>query len=417
MGVTASLINLEELYTKVPGEHIIVNDIPYNGGISGEDLFNNIITVYEGETISTIPKCLCPLGEGLSGRVRLGHVCSKCGSQVKEVHENIDPNLWLRAINVDGITVPFINPIFWMMLCRIMTGSTRGSGQVDYVRYLCDDYYALPVSATMSKRFSIITEILNNVLGGQRSYYNFITHLKDVLEYMVKHPEINNKKKGDTSISPAEALYQIYLDDMKTRNGKGIFTTILPILSSHIFVMENNAKGRYATLKSAININVVRGWLKFCKDIRERELLGNKPITIDKVGREVAKVLYELNTLNISFLNDHFYQKSGLIRKHVFGARVHFSSRSVIVCIEGPHDRRSIELPWAAVVSIYRPYLYSKLVKERGFSAREAEATINAAVKKYSDLVYEMLMEIRAATPNGNMPVIMHRNQLGSLIA
>lgn len=415
--ITNNLISHDEYFKNSEGKQIIVNDLVY---YNGEDdiISNSIMTIYNGEIIDTIPRCLCPEGQGLRGRVRLGVVCPECGSEVKEVYDHIDSKLWLRAITIDGITIPFMNPVFWTLLSRALYGSDRVQGDVDYVRWLCDDYATLPPKMMLNVKHKHIEDLLQTVLGGKRSYMHFISKLPEVLDYMVKSPWFNKKKRKESDeVTKIELLQQMFLQEMANNGGRTIFSEYLPILGKNIFILENTAKGKFTNLKSGHNINVVRTWLKFCKDIKEREDSGFSAPSIDKIGREVCKVINKLSNLYVAYNSDQIYQKSGILRKHAYGARSHLCGRALITSIEGPHDRRDIQIPWSMAVTIFHPHMFSRLIKE-GYSIREADYLLNYAVTQYDKKIDELLKQIIADGPDGKMPALFHRNQsLGSLVA
>lgn len=415
--ITNYYISHDDYFRSCEGKQIIVNDLVYNRNDGEDVLSSSIMTIYNGEIIPTVPRCLCPEGQGLKGKVRLGVTCDICGAEVKEVYDHIDSKLWLRAITVNGQTVPFMNPEFWTMVSRALYGSDRLQGDVDYVRWLCDEYVTLPTKMLLNIKHKHIEELLNTVLGGKRSYMNFISKLGEVLDYMVKSPWFNKKKKkGSKEVTKVELLQQIYLQEMAANGGKTLFSEYLPILGKNIFILENTAKGKFTNLNSGHNINAVRTWLRFCSEIKEREESNAPAPTIEKIGREVCKVINKLSNLYVVYNSDQIYQKSGILRKHAYGARSHFCGRALIGSIEGPHDRRDIQMPWSMATTIYHPHMFARLIRE-GYSHREADYMLNCAVKEYNPKVNQLLLDIKADGPNNKLPVLFHRNQLGSLVA
>lgn len=413
MAVTHISKSLTQMFNESDTRKFIINDIPYMESVTDEDIFHQLMTVYDTDVMSTVPKCNCPDEYGLSGRYRVGQICGRCGYEVKEPHEHMDPNVWLRALRVPEFgMVPFISPHIWMMLTKLLYRSRRNKSKIDYLRWLCDDTYQLPPGSTSAPSYKPMEEVLHKAMGGKRGYISFISNLDAVFQCLIANPFFKNKKHPTSSTSyHLELLYNIYKQDMKYNNGQGIFTEYLPIINKQIFVMEMNTKGKYATLKSAININVVQSWRRLCTEIKEREELGEKPVTADKIGRETAKVIAELTKLYLEYQDDYVFKKSGLMRKHNFGARSHFTFRSVIVSREGPHDRRGVEIPWSVAMTIFQPHLANKLIRD-GYNHREIKDMLYRGVKKYDPYLETLLKELQSEAPNGRIPLIVHRNQM-----
>lgn len=423
MAVTHRLKPLSDYFHSIDRSKVIINDIPYLADVTDEDLLNHLMTIYDDEIISSVPRCECQDGNGLKGRARLGQICARCNSIVRETHDRMDSTVWLRAIDVvDEVTgevknIPFISPVFWIMLSRQLYASTRNKVKVDYLRYLCDDKYTLPPGATTSPSFKPIEDVLTHVMNGERSYLVFLEKFDLIFKALIEHSSYKNKKRPMESASDQiEQLYHLYLKDMKENRGKGIFTDYMPIINRSIFVMEKNPKGRYVALNSAINIDVVKSWLDLCEDIKERKALGKPLPTAKHIAREVARVVSRLAMLYIDYLDEYVYQKSGLLRKHLYGARTWNSARAVIASRQGPHDRRGIILPWCICVTLFQPHLKNKMLK-KGYNVREITSRLYRAVKKFDQEIYELLLEIKNEAPNGRPPIIVHRNRLGSLVS
>lgn len=404
MALTNVNSSLQDYLNSSDRDKIIVNDIPYIDNISDDELFHNLMTVYDSDVVSTIPQCDC--GE-IKGRCYVGCTCGHCGTEVKEVNEAMDSHVWLRAIDAEGYgKIPFISPNFWSMFSKTLYSSTK---KIDYLRWLCDETYNLPSGATSSSTHKPVEDALNKAMGGKRGYLNFLENIDNVFKTLMEHPAFR-KREGPTAAVGIhlEELYKMYRKDVETNGGHGIFSNYLPIISKQIFVMENNDKGKYVILKTAINIDVVKSWLRLCYVMKEKEDLGEKPLPADRIGRETAKVISSLACLYSEYYNDYLYKKSGLYRKHIFGAKT-TSFRGVIVSRQGPHDRRGIEIPWSLAITAYKPQIRNKLLR-RKFSLREIDRMIYRYTNKYDKFMHEILLEITNEAPDSKVPVIVHRN-------
>lgn len=407
MGVSHNLLPLARYFEQVNCRKIIVNDIPLTAGMTDQDLLSCIMSIYEGDVVSTIPSCDCPEGTGLRGGARLGQICSICNGEVREAHDRLDSNLWLRQLShPDYGPIPFINPIYWIIFSREL----HAYASIDFLRYMTDDKYVLSPDVLSSPSFKPIGECVEKIMGGERDYLVFINNLDAIFQFLINHSAYKNKKRPMSSASvQLDLLYKIYLHDKETNRGQGLFPDYMPIFSKAIFVMEKNPKGRYVCLKSAVNVDVVKSWIRICEEQLERERAGLPPMSLKAMSRETARVVSKLSSLYLSYLDDYMFKKSGHLRKNIYGARTFFCARAVIVSIDGPHDRRDVHIPWTMATTIFKPQLENKLLR-LGYSLREITRRLYACVNKYDELIHSLLLEMLADGPDGCIPMIVHRN-------
>lgn len=411
MGVTHVVEPLINYFNSTNKNHIIINDIATQT-IDNNEILNYVMTTYETDVVSTVPKCDCPDNIALKGRARKGQICSNCGSEVREIYEKTDSNVWLRGIYSSeyGGIVPFISPTFWIQLSKIIYSSNKGKGNIDYLRWMCDEQYKLSPEAMMKDVFKVVNEVVENCMEGKRGYVNFIHNLDRILLFMIEHKEFKRKKYGKTTASKIlEYLYEILQDDRRLNDGKGIFSDYLPILNKNIFVMEKNPKGRFCSLLAANNISVVKTWIDLCRDIEERKDSGYAEVSLKKIGKETVKIISTLGELYLEYQANFMYKKSGILRKHFYGARLPFTFRAVIVSRYGPHDRHGIEMPWTIAVTIFRTHLKNKMHRD-GLNVREINDLLNRAPNEYIEYVHQLILEILSEAPNGKYPILMQRN-------
>lgn len=407
MAVLHRLLSLSKYFEELTCKKIIVNDISRTAGMNDEELLSTLLSVYESDVVSTIPRCDCPEGTGLEGRPRLGQICSICNGEVREAHDRLDSNLWLRQLShPDYGPIPFISPIFWLIFSRQL----HTSANIDFLRYLCDDKYELSAETLKSPSFKPIQECLMTVMGGERDYLVFINKIEEIFQFFINHTNYKNKKRPLFSASALlEKFYHVYKKDMKENRGQGVFSDYMPIISKGIFVMEKNPKGRYVWFKAATNIDVVKSWQRICVEDLEREENGAEPQSLKVKSRETARVISKLSSLYLSYLNEFVFRKSGHFRKNIYGARSFFCARSVIVSIQGEHRRDDIEMPWSMATTLYRPQLENKLLR-LGYPVREINRILYSVVNRYDELIHKLLLEIQADGPDGCLPIIVHRN-------
>lgn len=423
MGVKHVLKPLQQLYHETTNDKIIVNDIPYMDNFGDENILNQIMTIYESEIMSTVPKCSCIDGKGLSGRYNIGVVCSRCNSRVADPQEDITPTMWLRSLYAEDANVtitntptyiPFMAPGFWSILSRLLYNNSKKRIKVDYLLWLCDDQLKLPPEVTNNKHHLIMEDLLKTVLNNERSYVNVINNLENILLYLRNNQKFMKKLKtddGDVVYNSIEIdiILDLYYKSKEQNGCKSIFTDYLPIINKHIFIMEKGPRGKFTQMKSAININVIKNWISLCSSIKERSILGYQPYNALKIGRETARVCSDLSKLYTDYIKEYCYKKTGLLRKLLGGAKSAFTFRGVIISREGPHDRNGVEIPWSIAVPLFTPHISNKLLK-RGYSMRKINNIISKSTLTYNKLIHDILLELKNEAPNGRPPMIIHRN-------
>lgn len=398
MAVTQNLLNLNEYFKYTPGQKIIVNDLNILDVNDMEMINNSLMTVYDNtDVISTKPQCECG---NLVGRYLIDHWCPVCGTQCKDAHDKVYPMIWLKALHPK---MRFLNPAFYTMLSKMLDNN------IDGLRWLSDDKYNPPVN--LQPYLLHLKEILGNV----RSYSNTIENIPKIINYLMTLSKFKDLNKQ---------LNLVYLLDLYNNNPNEVFSDYLPIVNKKLFVRENTNKGVFVNLVVADAMEVVMGWIKTCSMVR----INNGPVVdiesnpklFKQYNTATIRTLSKLSEMCVSYFNKYVSQKSGILRKHVYGSRSHFTFRNVIVSRPGPHRHDQIVAPWVIGCSTFRPHLLNKLVHQRGFGYKDASMLIYRSVKKYDPLIGELLKELVNESPDPRgIPIILQRNpslKRGSMI-
>lgn len=375
MGITQSLLNLDGYFRSITGNKILVNDINFFDLEDSEKLKRALMTVYgNDDTISSKPTCDC--GK-LTGSYMLDRLCSYCGTPCVEPHNNITPILWIKAIKPE---YRFLNPILWLIISNLM------SKNIDYLRYLCDTRYNPPVE--IPSYILGIKQFLNNV----RTYENTMNNLRNIMVYLKTVPKFKNSDKK-TDIDLIIRL----LDE----NPDKVFATYIPVINKKLFVVEETTKGKFVNLISADIIDAVRTWSKLCTDTDR---------TDRAISNTMGYIMSTLSRLYTNYIKQYLIKKTGILRKHVYGSRSHFTFRCVIVSIPGQHWHDEVIAPWAVGVSAFRPHIMNILVNKRGYTFKQANAALHRSVKKYDPVIHDILNELIANSKYKGIPVLVFRN-------
>jgi len=375
MAITQKWLSMDSYYRETPGDKIILNDINYYSMGDMELVQKQLMTVYDNDVISLVPSCDC--GK-VKGRYRLNKTCPNCGSVCKDPSDKVYPLLWFKALDS---THRFISPDFWLILRMVINKN------IDYLYYLCDPKETLSVTTP-----PFLVGILN-IMNGNRSYDNLIANMDNILVYLINHSVFKAANKQATFI----ALLEMW------RNEKDkLLSEHIPIINKKLFVVEKTNKGKFMNLSIAEAIDVVMSW---STTVHSNKLNNNAKSVA------TANVISKLATLYHTYFSKYLSKKSGILRKHVYGARSYFTFRAVIVPITGRHDYRELHLPWAIGVTVFRPHIINKLVK-MGYNITSASNKLFAAVKHFDEEIYGILNTLIGESKyDMGIPCVINRNQ------
>lgn len=374
MAINQQFISLDSLYQSSTGDKIILNDLSYLDMNDIKSINESLLTVYGGEVISTIPSCDCPTG-GLVGRYLLGTVCDKCGVEVAEARDKLDPVIWLRSLSSTGL---FISPHFWLMLRKAI------SKNLDVLRWLSDTSYNPPVTLPP------YLDNLKNLIGG-RYYSNMSNNLEKIMSFLLEQPSFKVASKAVN----LEGILELY-----KKNKKLIHSNYLPIVNKKLFVMEDTSSGKYTNLVIGDVVDLVLSFVR----------VSTPNTSPRRTSNAVGSVISKLANMYNDYYSDFITGKGGSFRKHLYGSRSNFSFRALIVPKTGRHKYNEIDVPWSIGVTVFRPHIMNKLLYKYKMKFREATALMFESVHKYSDLINDILNELLREAPDGKLWVILQRN-------
>lgn len=349
---------------------ILLNDINFDKGDAVADINRLLYTVYNTTIIDTTPKCGCG---AIHSSCRIGVFCHDCGTYCEEPNKNKDPLLWVGSIN----NIPFITPIFWGMLRRIL------DSKVDCLRWLSDSSY------NPQKKPDFLPHMLT-VIGGVRSYENLYKNIPKLIDYA---KQIGKFKKDVDIVNQLDKLKFIW------RNVKETRINYFSIPNKNLFVMESNSKGRFINLAVTDMVDVVNYWIKKSSDELDNH----------SAGKATAKLLSSYCDFSSQVFDNFMAGKKKIVRKHVYGSRANLAHRNTIVCVPKVHDYEIIEIPWNIGLTTYRPLVLNKLIR-RGFKYKQASKMIIMSVDRYNPIIHEILEELVRESPEKGLPTIAQRN-------
>jgi len=368
MPVIQTYSNLDNMYFATERKILVNNFRQYELG--PDELSKLLFSVYKDE-ITLIPKCEC--GE-LQGRYNLGKICPRCNTTVAETFDSLKPILWIEKFRDD---LPFISPFFWTQMRMLLYK------KMDAMRWLADTQYN-------PRNVPPFLHSIKELIGG-RGYRNVINNIDKILLYVIN----NSIFKSNGKDKKAKKLLKLYKE-----NKDLIFSSFLPIPNKRLFIMEISSGGdTYTTTLPADIIDIVRDGVKY----------ANMDPDSKKVENGTAAIISNISKMFMKYVKEKMASKSGLVRKHIYGTRSHFTFRAVITTLPSREDYDVMHVPWLVGPVVYRPHLLNKLMK-RGYTYKEASDLLFKAVTKYYPIIDELLQELIDESPYKGLPVLFNRN-------
>lgn len=361
------LVSLDDMYNQAEDKIVVNRQISYMS-VDFKELEELIYTKYE-DMISLIPQCSC--GKTKGGWL-LNKTCSYCGTKVKRTFDNIEPIFWIEKLRDD---LPFLNPGFYMLLRDTV------SKKVDFPRWISDTTYNPP-------RIPPLFYQIADYIGG-RSYKNFINNIEKILIFL------KNNSVFKSSLPKSERIHDLI--EVYNHNKDVLFSDYLPIPNRRMFVMEINSKGKFPTTFVSDAVEITRF-----------AIVANNA-TDKRLEINTAKILAKITKLFDNY-NKEFGAKEGIIRKHIYGTRSHFTARAVITSLPTYYDYDEIHVPWIFGPTIFRPHLLNIFVNRLGMNYKEADKLLLEASTRYIPEVDEALQILIKECPFKGIPVLIHRN-------
>ena len=381
MTVYLSLVNHEQDFIRgATTNAVIVNDLDDSSETQKNHINRTVFTV-QGDVYTNIPSCEC--GE-LTNAYNLGVRCDTCGTHVKrKLETTLEPLVWIRS--PEGVA-PFINPRIWYMLNEWFNKSG-----FSVIQYLADTTYD-PQLKNQDWRNIIISDLHNRGITG-RGWNYFVENFDMIIEALFSLASVRKTGNKASDYKP--------LHDLIIRDRAILFSRYLAMPNRSLLIIEDNDSGKWRDDSIDGVINAIR--LMTGIDVSAR------PMSIRSKENRVVKVMGYLSEFHAKFEKNNA-KKEGIWRKHVMGSRSHFSMRTVISSLTGPHHYYELHIPWGAAVSLLRYHIANKLERKKHWNSLKISKFLNKYALEYHPLLDEIFKELIAESPYDGIPVVHTRN-------
>ena len=349
---------------------IIINKIPLKANFAKDIL--EYIANNSDKNSSDIISCSC--GK-YTGKYYENLICEECGTKIcSNLNNNrISNNVWFSS---DRIPLP--NPLIFLIISRSLR--EKNSNTKSYLDYILDYNTEYPKD-------------LIGVFNGKGFRY-FYENFDFIINYFIYTFPKTKKRKN---IHLLKILLEKYKDIL--------FTTKLPIMSKFIQPITNSGYSlKYADESlSAIVKSIIAVILSKYTDVMNK----NENV-------QYEKNLYRMYSNYISYIiqtiKTKYSKKKSYFRKNIFGNKLHFSFRNVIVPICTTHMGDEVHIPWGTGLTIFTYHIINIFTKRMSMSPIDAYNRVLAAYYQYDPIIDQVFQLLILESPFKGLPLLINRN-------
>lgn len=385
------LIDFDKLHADSPGARAL-NDSDLTGRKQAAERISQAFYDIEAE-LGFVASCQC---KEYRGNYYAGHVCKICGTVVStEFAENIEHVNWL--ILPDHVP-PVMHPVFFAAL-----NSFLGKVKVNDAKL---GKKSIPLLQSILDPSEELFEPVKTHIRAQGFRY-FYKHCEEIMNFFF---EVYPKTKSKKDVIHIRALYEEYKDRMWVKKIPALHPTLTPQAKECRVRTIDHAAGYI--MSAAADLSALSYESKRC-------------ITDSKyVDRQLWKMYVNVIKYTEQILEKKFGDKYAHARRHVMGARIHFSARSVIVPIVEPHMGDEIHLPWKIALGGLKLEILNILTTrsvidvedehgervKRPHTIAEATAKYMRALVVYDEDIKKIIDLLIKECPYKGLPILCGRN-------
>ena len=377
-----TLINLDELYRNSRGAKI-VNDGSLVDIDLSEDVVNAIYSNCDGE-LGFIPTCECGYTKGVS---KAGLTCPHCGTVCSNRFiDSLQHMAWID-IPENAFPAPVIHPTWYMVLKYLtQTGKSENNNLIDYI---------LNPMLERSKDAGEMPNDFKPYVRG-RGWQYFYEHADEVMDmFCYEYPSTRSKLAKVHDFEVFRKQYRNLL-----------FTRKLPILHNALHpVTSNGSSMKFIDQTSCPLLNVIHSL-----SAETHKILTTTKVSAARRDNVLFKAYKTINTYYEALIKLKLGTKVGMLRKHVFGGRLHYTFRTVVHAQSKPGPLDEVVLPWGIMVTELKHIILNYLVNRYDKTVAEAVDIYASALVQYNKLVDDCMRAYIEETPHKRIPIIVGRN-------
>ena len=373
------LIDLDSLYSNSSNARVI-NSSFLTGKTLSEDTVRAINSSTDGD-LGFVPTCECGRTHGVS---KVGAVCPDCGTVCSSLF--IDKLEHVSWISIPDEMGPVLHPI-WYTILKKFTTIKLNKKDISLLDFVLNP----ELEKDKDYRIGIPEDFMPFVVGrGFKEFYENADYYLDV--WLNKYTSTATKSSAD-EIKQFCAKYRSCM-----------FCSKMPILHNSLHpITDNGATLKYMDPTSRDILTAVIDLSVESFKLRS----GKKNLHTD---RALFKIYKTIISYYDSLVRAKLNGKKGILRKHVFGSRIHYGFRTVVRPHTSAMPMDEIVLPWCIIVNCLKLIILNFLVNKYEKTVDDAVNIFYNALTKYDPLVEKCLRDYIEETPKHKIPIMLGRN-------
>ena len=385
--IKLDILDLNKLYkmSETYGGTILLSDVNFTRK-DYKEVLDNYFYSFKTEK-DFIPSCSC--GE-LSDIYYEGSVCLKCKTKVLSItskSSDLPSSVWIKF--PDYLKYGVLHPTIYSVLSNWLSFKVKNQ-QKSYLDIIINPEEHVPM------------ELESIIQNEEHRGFNFLFENFDmIIDHFCTFPRISIQKKEDD----IRKFINIYRDKLFTHYIPALPNALHPVTSK-----KTTNTTYYVDIES-------HKFLNAAQIISKINLTKRKYIRNNTLNEKIYKAYKSCIEYSETMVSRRLFEKKGLIRKHICGTRFHFSFRSVIAPICGPHKYDELILPWVIGVTTLKLHIINRLIYKYDYSLTQANEIYNKAEINYNPLIYDIIVSIineYKTSSDGisflGIPVLFNRN-------
>ena len=397
-----TLVSLDEVYANSPNARCVNSDTLLTKNLS-ENITNSIFSSCDGD-LGFVPTCQCGATRGVS---KAGLICPNCDTVCSsQFVDSLEHSSW---INIPEEFPPVLHPTWYIILSEFahLSSRKRGSGG-DTGKYNVIDAFLNP-KLESGKSGIVLSDELQVLLAGKRGFDYFAANPEEMLDiFMYKY----KKNAKSDKLPMLEEFRREYGDPriMFTRKLPLLHNSLHPLTSDIGGTMKYMDKSSGKIMEAIIDLNNTLFKLKSSKMSDSPKNQMSDAVKNKKLFDIYVKIIDYYKSLIDTDSSGKIASKQGILRKHCYGSRLHFTYRAVVIpqCIPRPMDE--LVMPWGIMVTELKQVILNYLVHDYHMSVADAVDKYQRALAIYDADVDACITKYIQSTRKQKIPVIMGRN-------
>lgn len=370
------LVDFEQLYSDTTGTKVL-NDSSFTGRKVNDERIAQLFYDIDPE-LGFVASCEC---KKYRGNYYAGHKCPHCGTLVSS--EFTSDMMHVNWIVLPDHVPPMLHPVFYMVfkdwLGKTKSGNVKTRTKIPLIQALLDPSEPLPPTIKSHVK--------------RQGFRYFSENIEDIMDFFFNTYRPTKMNKNTPFV---KELYEEYRHLMFIRRFPSLHPSLTPIAKEGKIRAIDPAA---ASMMAATSNASILGFES------RRSLTENK--YVDKM---LWKVYADIVAYVELIITKKFGDKFAHVRRHIMGARIHYSARSVIVPIVDPHRGDEIHIPWKIALGALKNEILNILINRKGHHFQEALAKYMRALVIYDDDIYKIMLILIKECPYKGLPVLAGRN-------